>query len=149
MASEIYGLIIASSVLAAGADDDNIAHVALSVLVTLVIYWLAEVYSHVLAAQRVRGKRIDWSHAAGELRTGWPLVSASFIPLLAVVVTAILGFGVSTAQTIGMICATVLLFGSGFMAARRSGLTGVKPLLAALVAAALGAALIGLKTTLH
>lgn len=149
MASEIYGLIVASSVLAAGADDDDIVHVALSVLVTLVVYWLAETYAHMMAVRHVRGKRTSWPQARSDLRNGWPLVSASFTPLLAVVAAAILGADVSTAQTVGMICASALLFGSGFIAGRRRGLTGIRLVLAALVAASFGIVLIGLKSALH
>jgi hypothetical protein len=148
MASEIYGLIIASSVLAASADDDDIVHVSLSVLVTLVVYWLAESYAHVMALMHARAAG-TMALAVRELRSGWPLVSASFIPLLAVVTSAVLGQQVRTAQTVGMICSTVLLFGSGWIAGRSSGLTGIRRLLAALIAAGFGLALIGLKAALH
>jgi len=149
LASEIYGLIVASSVLAAGAEDDDIAHVALSVLITLVVYWLAETYAHIMAAQHVRGERLQWAQTRHDLRNGWPLVSASFVPLLAVVISAGLGAGVGRAQTVGLICATVLLFVSGFAAGRRRGLTGFQQILAALIAAGFGVALIGLKSALH
>jgi hypothetical protein len=149
LASEIYGLIVASSVLAAGADDDDIAHVSLSVLVTLVVYWLAETYAHVMALRHVRGRRIGWAEARHDLRTGWPLVSASFVPLIAVVIAALLGTSVGTAQTVGLTCATLLLFSSGWIAGRRGGLTGWQRLLGATIAAGFGVALIALKTALH
>jgi hypothetical protein len=149
LASEIYGLIVASSVLAAGAKDDNILHVAVSVLVTLVVYWLAETYAHLMAAQHVYGRPIGWSRARHDLRISWPLVSASFIPLIAVVVAALVGASVSTAQTVGLICATLLLFSAGWVAGRRRGLTGPRLLLAAVIAAGFGLALIALKTALH
>jgi hypothetical protein len=149
LASGIYGLIVASSVLAAGVDDDSIGHVAVSVLVTLVVYWLAETYAHAMAARHVRGERVDWTHTRRDLRTGWPLVSASFTPLISVVFAAVLGASVGTAQTVGLICATVLLFSSGWVAGRRRGLTGVRLLPGAVVAASFGVALIALKTALH
>lgn len=148
MASEIYGLIIASSVLAAIADDDDIVLVSTSVLVTLVVYWLAESYAHVMALLYSRGSGTA-ALVVRELRSGWPLVSVSFIPLLAVVASAALGQQVRTAQTVGMICSIALLFGSGWIAGRSSGLTGVRLLLAALIAAGFGVALIGLKAALH
>jgi hypothetical protein len=69
--------------------------------------------------------------------------------LIAVGLAAILGASVSTAQTVGLLCATVLLFSSGWIAGRRGGLTGLRLLLGALTAAAFGAALIGLKASLH
>jgi hypothetical protein len=148
LASEIYGLIIASSVLAAGTDDHNILHVALSVFVTLVVYWLAETYAHVIAAHHVRGQKIWW-HTRRELRAGWPLVSASFIPLVTVIVAALFGATVDTAQTVGMVATTALLFAAGWIAARRNDLAGFRPVLAAALAAGLGVVLIGLKTALH
>lgn len=150
MASEIYGLIVASSVLAASDhEEEDVVEVALAVLVTLVVYWLAEAYAHVMAARHVRGERIRWSQATSTLRAGWPLVSASFTPLIAVVVSAVLGADVFEAQTVGMICATVLLFISGWVAGRRNGMTGFRRLGSALVAATFGLALIGLKAALH
>lgn len=149
MASEIYGLIVASSVLAAGSHDDDVLHVALAVLITLVVYWLAETYAHVMAASHVRGRRLSWARGRYELRAGWPLVSASFTPLIVVVVTAVLGADINTAQVAGLICATVLLFISGWIAGRRAGVTGSRRLLAALVAASFGLILIALKAALH
>jgi hypothetical protein len=146
MASEIYGLIVASSVLAAGSDDEDIAHVALSVLVTLVVYWLAEAYAHTIAAHHVRGGRSRLFH---ELRSGWPLVSASFLPLLTVLLAAVFGASVSVAQTVGMICATALLGASGWIAAGRNGLSGLTRFGLSLLAAGLGVILIVLKSVLH
>jgi hypothetical protein len=149
MASEIYGLIIASSVLAAGDYDEDIVDVSVSVLVTLVVYWLAEAYAHVLAARHARGHLVRWPRLSRTLRAGWPLVSASFLPLVAVVGSAILGADVPTAQTVGMLCATVLLFGTGWVAAARSRMGYLQRLLSALVAAGFGVALIALKAALH
>jgi hypothetical protein len=149
MASEIYGLIVASSVLAAGTQDDDVLHVALAVLITLVVYWLAETYAHVMAASHVRGRRLSWARGRHDLQAGWPLVSASFTPLIVVVVTAVLGADINTAQVAGLICATVLLFISGWIAGQHAGATGLRRLLAALVAASFGLILIGLKAALH
>ncbi len=53
-AAGIYGLILCAAVMAA-AGTDTIAHVAVSLLVTLVVYWLAERYAEILA------ERSAWS----------------------------------------------------------------------------------------
>jgi hypothetical protein len=77
------------------------------------------------------------------------LVSASFTPLVAVVIAAALGANVSTAKTIGLTWATLLLFSSGWVSGRRGGLTGARLLIGAVIAASFGVALIALKTSLH
>ena len=43
-ASALYGLIIGGSVLAAASADQRLAFVALSVIATLAVYWIAETY---------------------------------------------------------------------------------------------------------
>ncbi len=149
LASEIYGLIVASSVLAAGAEDDNIVRVAVSVLVTLVVYWLAETYAHAMALRHVRAQSIDWAQTRLDLRLSFPLVSASFVPLVTVILAAAFGASVSTAQTVGLTCATILLFTSGLVAGRRRNLTGFRLIFGAVVAASFGVVLIALKTGLH
>jgi hypothetical protein len=102
-----------------------------------------------MAARHVRGQPLPWAQTRRDLRDGWPLVSASFTPLIAVVAAALVGASIDTAQTVGLICASVLLLGSGFVAGRRAGLTGFRLVLAALTAASFGVVLIGLKSAIH
>src|SRR6478735_2535149 len=79
LASGIYGTIVAASVLAAGANETTRSIIAL-VVVTLVVYWLAEQYAHGLA-HSLAGHRARGSEVARRLREGWPMVQASYLPV--------------------------------------------------------------------
>src|ERR687898_796294 len=53
LAASIYGTIVASSVLAASASNLSIGETCLAVIVTVLVYWLAETYAASLAARTV------------------------------------------------------------------------------------------------
>ena len=57
-ASALYGLIISAAVLATVGAEDRVWIIALSVLATLVVYWLAETYVHLMAERAV--ERAGW-----------------------------------------------------------------------------------------
>lgn len=79
--SAIYGLVVCSSTLAAAAVSGRLSFVAVSVLVTVAVYWLAESYAHALARHAVKQMPLGWSDIRAIVSQGWPMVSASFIPL--------------------------------------------------------------------
>src|SRR5450759_6007748 len=57
------------------------ASCGVGVLVTGVVYWVAASHANVLARHAVRQMPLDWSEIRAILSQGWPMVSASFIPL--------------------------------------------------------------------
>lgn len=57
-ASALYGLIISAAVLATVGAEDRVWIIGLSVLATLVVYWLAETYVHLMAERAV--ERAGW-----------------------------------------------------------------------------------------
>jgi hypothetical protein len=81
VAPAIYGLVVCSATLAAAAVSGQLSFVAVGVLVTGVVYWVAASHANVLARHAVRQMPLDWSEIRAILSQGWPMVSASFIPL--------------------------------------------------------------------
>ncbi len=75
----------------------------------------------------------------------WPMVSASYAPLLALVLARLAGASALTAANIGLVAAVVLLIIYGWLAGRAAQLRGRKLLAAVSVAAALGLVMILLK----
>jgi hypothetical protein len=141
----IYGAIITAAIIAAAGGKLPTLALAVSVLVTLVVYWVAEEYAEVLGEQAAGGELPTLASVRAALTSTWPMVSASYIPLLALVVTRVAGASASVAANVGLIVAVLLLIYHGWSAARASQLHGRKLAGAVLTAAALGLVMILLK----
>ncbi len=144
-AAGIYGAIITASIMAAAGNTLTTLALALSVLTSLVVYWLAERYAEVLGSVAADGRLPTWRHIRVALAGSWPIVSASFAPLLALLAARLAGATASTAATVGVVTALVLLTIHGWAAARAAELHGWRLAVAASVAAALGLVMVVLK----
>ncbi len=138
-AATIYGTIVAGSVMAAGAGHSTVRKTTVAVIVTVLVYWLAESYAHVLATRLSGESPAHRAHLRQHLRSTATLVTASFTPLGAMLIAALLGADARDAVTAALIVTSVWLGVLGWTAARRSGQRGL-----ALVASTLGSSLIGL-----
>jgi len=114
-------------------------------VVTLLVYWIAEEYAEVLGEQAVGGQLPSWTSIKRALGSTWPMVTASFIPLLTVVVTKAAGASALTAANLGLVVAIVLITVHGWLAGRAAQLQGWKLMWATSIAAGLGLVMILLK----
>lgn len=146
-ASGIYGLIVAASVIAAVGTDLPTGPLALAVFVTLVVYWVAEEYAG-LVEHASAGHLPSWAHTRAALKAKWPIVSASYIPVVTLLVARLLGATPSTAALIALVVITALLMLYGWRAGRASGLHGFPLVGMTLLAGALGLLMIFLKFAL-
>jgi hypothetical protein len=144
-AAGIYGAIITAAVMTAASRDVPTLALAISVLVTLVVYWLAEQYAELLGVQSAHGHVPTWHHVRMTLRDGWPIVSASFAPLAALVVARLAGASAVAAANVGVAAAVVLLTFHGWAAARAAQLRGWQLAGTTSIAAVLGLAMVALK----
>jgi hypothetical protein len=149
-AAGIYGAIITASVMTAAGSGLTTTELALSVLVTLVAYGLAEQYAEILGEHAAGGRVPTWAYVRRTLATSWPIVSTSFAPLAVLVVARLAGASSPDAANIGVAAALVVLTAHGWAAGRAAQLTGWQLAAATSVAAALGLAMVALKNlTLH
>jgi hypothetical protein len=144
-AAGIYGTIVASAVLAAGGGHLRTVPLAVTVLVTLLVYWAAEGYAELLAEQAHAGRLPTWAQLRASLAAIWPMVSASYVPLLSLLVARVLGAATKTAATVALVVAIALLLVHGWVAGRASQLGGLRLLVVTLVAGAFGVVMILLK----
>jgi hypothetical protein len=147
-ANAIYGIIVSSAVMAS-AHEQTVLEVAVAVLVTLVIYWAAERFAHVMGQRIVHSPELTAGQLRRHLGTGWELVSASFLPLGVLLGSGLLGADVDRAVVAALICATTLLFAAGWQVGREAALSPSSRLLSALCSGAFGMAMIALKALLH
>ena len=115
------------------------------VVVTLLVYWLAEGYAEVLGEQVQGGRLPSRASIWGALAATWPMVTASYAPLLALVLARLAGASALTAANVGLVAAIVLLTVHGWLAGRAAQLRGWQLFFATSIAAALGLVMIGLK----
>jgi hypothetical protein len=79
-AAAIYGIIVSSAVMAS-AHDDSVLKLAVAVLATLLIYWAADAFAHVMGERIIHAPELTLGRLRRHSGTGWELVSASFLPL--------------------------------------------------------------------
>ena len=144
-AAGIYGAIITAAIIAAVGGKLPTLALAVSVLVTLVVYWVAEEYAELLGEQVTGGHLPTWAYVRGALAHTWPMVSASYLPLLALVLARLAGASASTAANVGLVAAVLLLTFHGWSAGRASHLRGWQLAGVTSVAAALGLVMVLLK----
>ena len=147
-ASAIYGVIVSAAVMAA-SHADRIVAVGIAVLFTLVVYWSAERYARLVAARIHDGHRPTWRQARHELTHGWPMVTASAVPLVVLLVAAVSGAQVYAAVIAALVASTVLLGLAGWEIGRHGRLSTRERWVSAGVAALFGVAMILLKALLH
>jgi hypothetical protein len=144
-AAGIYGTIVASAVLAAGGSHLRTLPLAVTVLVTLLVYWAAEGYAELLAEQAHAGRLPTWTQLRAALAAIWPMVSASYVPLLSLLLARVLGAATRTAATVALVVAIALLLVHGWVAGRASQLRGIRLFAVTLVAGAFGLVMVLLK----
>jgi hypothetical protein len=141
----IYGTIVASAVLAAGGAHLRTAALAVTVVVTLLVYWAAEGYAELLGEHAHAGRLPTWAHVRASLAAIWPMVSASYVPLLALLVARVLGADTKTAATVALVVAIALLLVQGWVGGKASQLRGLRLLAVTLIAGAFGVVMVLLK----
>jgi len=151
----IYGTIICASILAS-TDGERPAKVAVVVIVTLVVYWLAERYAEVLGlaatpddGERVGMQKITVEHIRHVVRSGWSMIEVSVTPLLVMLGCRLLGTSGDTAVTIALWYNVLLLVALGSLVAKRAELVGWRRFVATAFTAVLGLVVVGLKASLH
>jgi hypothetical protein len=144
-ADGIFGTIITASVLASAGDDLDTLPLAISILVTLAVYWIADVYSELLGRQLDHGHLPSWHRTRATLAATWAMVSASFVPLLLLALARLAGASATTAATVGLVGAIVMLTIYAWAAAHAARLQGLRLVLVTSVAALLGVVMVVLK----
>ena len=147
----IYGLILATSVIAVSREYDpsNAGLLAVSVLVTGIVFWLAHVYARVLATSITHHRRLSRAEVREVLRHDWPLVEVT-VPLVLILALGVLDLVPDRASVLAAtLAALVELAAAGAYAARLRG-SGLRGAVAsAAIAVALGSAVVLLKVLVH
>lgn len=147
----IYGLILAVSVIAVSREYEstNAGTIAVTVLVTGVVFWLAHVYARILSRSMAGDSWPTRSEAREVLRHDWPLVEVTIPLVLILLLGALDVVRDETAILLAVFAALLELGTSGAYAARSSGAGIPMTLASSAVAGGLGGAVVLLKVLVH
>jgi hypothetical protein len=148
-AAGIYGTIVTAAVLAASGNALSSAALEVTVLVTLVVYWLAEQYAELLGEHTEAGHLPRLGQVAFSLATTWPMVTASFGPLVSLLVARLLGASAHEAANVALAVTVILLVCHGYSAGRAAHLGGCRLAVVSAIAGLLGVAMVILKVVLQ
>jgi hypothetical protein len=144
-AAGIYGTVITAAIIDTAGGHGSTIWLAAAVIVTLLVYWAAEQYAELLGEHAEGGHLPRWPQVRSSLAVTWPMVAASYIPLLALLLARLAGASADTAANAGLAVALVLLIYHGWSAGRAANLRGRSQIAATLAAAGLGLVMILLK----
>jgi hypothetical protein len=112
-ANGIYGLIVGTGVMAADSGS-TVGRPTVAVLVTLIVYWAAERYAHIAAKRIVLGRQLTRAELGREFSDGWAIVTASYLPLLVLVTSSLLGADLTGSVRNALVFSTAMLSLSGW-----------------------------------
>ena len=148
-AAAVYGSIVATSLATAFRQEHATPEAtALALISTLVVFWLAHVWSAIVGDRLHRGAPPSLTRARTIARAEWPLVEAAFAP----VVVLLLGWagvlGAASASTGAILVSCLELFAWGIAVGRRAYGRWRPALLSGLVDGVLGLVLVSLELVL-
>jgi hypothetical protein len=150
IAGTVYGTIVVMGTLAAGSHTPTDAwKLAVAVGGTVLVLWIAHVYSHGLAEAINAGRRLTWAELADVARRELPIPLASVAPVAALILgaTDVLREGIAIWLAFGIGLAT--LFVQGLRYAGVEHLSRWATIGAVVVNVSLGLVIVGLEVALH
>ncbi len=149
IAGTVYGTIVVMATIAAGGKGGVDAwRLAVFVVATVVVLWIAHVYSHALAESIGRGRRLDRPELADIARREIAIVLAAVPPLAVLILGAAGVIRESRAIWLALVICLLALGVQGLRYARAERLGRLGTFIAVGVNLALGLVIVGLKALL-
>jgi hypothetical protein len=147
--SAIYGTVVTAAIMAAEGDSEHATiSVVAAILATVIVFGLAHAYSNLLG-RAVTHKQPTLRGFGVVVRQEWPLVEASFLPIVALIGSRLVGLSRSTAILVGLIVCVVELAGWAVLVCRRLELTGMARARVVVQTSLFGLVIIALKVAVH
>jgi hypothetical protein len=150
IAGTVYGTIVVMATVTAGSygEDTDTWWLAVVVGVTVLVLWIAHLYSHALAESLERRRRLDRAELGAVARRELAIPAAALAPIAALVLGALGVIGEQTAVwlALGVGMGTLAVQGARYATIEQLGRTGT--LAAIALNLFLGLAIVGLKALL-
>jgi hypothetical protein len=146
----VYGTIAVGALLAAeSARRETYLQTVAAVVVTLVLYWLAQSYADLVERQVEEEAKLTVSGAFAALMHDLPILIGAAIPLVILLIFWAGGASLSNAVTAAVWTSAAIIVAIEVGAAVHARLKGMQFLLQAIVGAVVGLLIIALKVVLH
>jgi len=148
-ASAIYGSILTTSLIGALHYSTKAGSIALTVIATNAVFWLAHVWSEILGERIERGDVGGLAQFRRLARNEWPMVEAGALPALALAAAPAGLCSDRIATDAALVVSVAQLAGWGLLGAKRSGAGWAKGLLLGVADGLVGLGIVGLESLLH
>ena len=151
LTSAIYGTVLAIALIAAYSAEEDLDAllIAVALLVTLCVFWLAHTQAELVAVRYAVAHPLTREERRDALRHGWPMVEAGFPPALGLLLGAVGLVKDSTAVNIALAIGVAELAAWGIAVGRRERLGTLGTIGVTAANVALGLAVVGLKLVIH
>ena len=149
IAGTVYGtIVVMGAIAAASGQDADAGRLAAGVSATVIVLWIAHVYSHALGETVKLGRRLDWAELASVARRELAIVLAGVAPVTALAFGALGVLRESTAGwlAMGFGLATLLIQGIRYAGVERLSRLGTAVTVG--INLGLGLLIVGLKAGL-
>lgn len=116
------GTVVCAAAIAYGAGHlRSTGELAVAIVGTVLVYWLAHLHAHTLGASVAHGHHplVALRLALGET---WPIAGASVLPVVILLLSEAAGASLRFAAWVALVATVVLLTGYSYLAGVRSGL---------------------------
>jgi hypothetical protein len=145
----IYGSILTTGLVAGLRDKASAETIALTLLSTNAVFWLAHVWSELLGERIEKGTVGNLARLRRLAAEEWPMFEAGMLPFLALAAAWVGVWSDETGVHVALGLAIAQLAAWGLLGARRMDVGWAKSILIGLVDAALGLGIVALEALLH
>jgi hypothetical protein len=151
MTASIYGTVLTIALITAytAEEDLDLLLVALAVVVTNGVFWLAHAHADLLARRYFAGRPVKRSEISETLRDAFPMVQASVPPVLGLVAGGIGLLDDDTAVYLALGIGVAELAGWGIATGRKDQLGPLRTVGLIGLNVGLGLTMVGLKLLIH
>ena len=150
IARVVYGTVTVGALLAAESPErETYAETFVSVLIALLVYWMAHSYAEVTARRIEEGDRLTGTALVSSMRHEIWILFGAAVPVLPLVIWWIAGGTLTNAVSAAIWTSAGMVVVYEVIAGLRAELSGKEMLLQIALGAALGVLVITLKLVLH
>ena len=143
----IYGEIVVLATIVAGAQayKHGAGHIAVLVLATTAVFWLAHLYAHALADSIRKGQHLSWAELKKVAGHESSIIEAAVVPVILLALGSIGIFSVHLAVWLAFLAGLIVLITEGFVFARMEKLGALATTVIVAANLAMGLLLVALK----